>query len=876
MTRNKWQYFALSDRIILAVTLLIVTYLLASSEILWRLDQVLFDAQQHTWARPAPDDVVIVEIDASSLAELGQWPWTRSRHAQLIDQLTEAGARAIALDIIFSEPETDNPTADQALAAAIRRSGRVILPVYMEQSRSGGLPYEALPLPALADGAAGLGHVHVQLDHDGIARSVYLQEGLGSPYWPNLSIAILHYLEPQQWRELPGERNPQQSAGMSTWVRDHRLIIPYAGPPGHFQRISYHRVLSGDFAADTFRDKIVLVGVTVPGLGDSLPTPVSGLSHPMPGVEINANILDAVRSGLAITEIAAGWKLLINSILIILPFVIFPQLTPRNALLASAGLILAAFVISIALLQTSLVWYSPSAVVIPLLAAYPLWSWRRLEYTLKYLNEELETLSREPGVLPSELGADKGQGMDFLKTLLPINGWALCTQNNAVIDQWGSVEVPSAPRASENWQPCGGTLHCKQLVTFDAAYVLYVNLGKDHRPDGALESLLLPLLQEHLRQEDKTVATHGEFLRTRIVKVQQASSRMRAMRSFVHDNLANMADGVIVINNLGKIILANDHAAQYLLNLPDGEQLIGLQFNALTQVLTVEQAVSWEHLFKQSLLKGEPVQFNTRHHNGMDLLIQMAPVVDHQHTGGGLIINLTNITPLRESERRRAEAIGFLSHDLRSPLVSMLAMIHLIREHRKEMPLPEMLDRFDKYANTTVTLAERFVQIMQVESGDDFAPRVLDLSMVVESAISQVWSFAEEKRIKIKLDCDAEREYLIRADLQLLERALVNLINNAVKYSPADTAVDIALTEMGETIQCHIRDHGYGIPAEDIPVIFQRFHRVKTQAHQAAKGFGLGLAFVKAVMDKHGAEIKLESAPGQGTSFYLSFARVTD
>lgn len=876
MTKNKWQYFALSDRIILAVVLLIITHFLASSDVLWRLDQVLFDAQQHTWARPAPDDVVIVEIEASSLAKLGQWPWSRSTHAQLIDRLTESGARAIALDIIFSEPETHNPVADQTLAAAIKRSGRVILPVYMEESRSGGLPFEALPLPLLADAAAGLGHVHVQLDHDGIARSVYLQEGLGSPYWPNLSMAILHYLEPQQWRVLPGERNPEQTAGMSTWVRDYRLIIPYAGPPGHFHRISYHQVLSGEFAAETFRDKIVLVGVTVPGLGDALPTPVSGLSHPMPGVEINANILDAVRNNLAITEIAASWKFLINSILIILPFVIFPQLTPRNALIASAGLIVTAFVISVAALQMSLIWYSPAAVVIPLLAAYPLWSWRRLEYTLKYFNEELETLSREPGVLPNELSVDKEEGMDFLKSLVPINGWALCTRKGAVVDQWGTIDVSPTPQLTQEWQSCGENYYSKTLGSDAAGYLLHVATGKDYHPDDALESLLHPFLQPYLKQPEKPATLHGEFLRTRIFELQQASDRMRIMRSFVHDNLANMADGVIVINNLGKIILANDRAAHYLFNRADGENLIGLQFNVLTRILTIEQACSWEQLFKQSLLKGEPVQFNTRHQSGMDLLVQMAPMVSHQHIGRGLIINLTDITPLRESERRRTEAIGFLSHDLRSPLVSMLAMIHLIREHRKEMSIQEMLDRFEKYANTTVTLAERFVQIMQVEGGDEFNPGLLDLSMIIESAMDQVWSFAAEKRIKLNFDCDTAREYLIRADQRLLERVMVNLINNAVKYSPADSAVDISLHEKGERIQCRIRDHGYGIPAADLPSIFQRFHRVKEATHQAETGFGLGLAFVKAVMDKHSARIELESTLGQGTTFYLSFPGIAE
>src|SRR3954469_16796982 len=144
-----------------AVTLM--TALAAGLGWFWRLDQTLYDAALSLRHRPAPDDIVIVAIDQQSLDQIGRWPWRRAIHATVIDRLTEMGVKGVAVDILLAEPDRSDPAGDEALARALKRNGKVILPVIMEASPSGQLR-EVVPSPVFAAAAAAVGHVHIELD----------------------------------------------------------------------------------------------------------------------------------------------------------------------------------------------------------------------------------------------------------------------------------------------------------------------------------------------------------------------------------------------------------------------------------------------------------------------------------------------------------------------------------------------------------------------------------------------------------------------------------------------------------------------------------------------------------------------------------------
>ena len=376
-----------------AVTLLctVLTVLAAMEGWLWRIDQSIYDSVLTTWTRPPGPDVAIISIDDASLASLGRWPWSRRVHAALIDRVREAGARALVMDILFEAPSNDDPDADRALAQAMRAYGRVVLP--MSQATTGSmLSGEVLPLPMFAQAAAALGHSQVEFDSDGIARSVYLWEGFGAARHPQLALALLRLVAPAAAGHYPppaGTAPDDQQWRRAGWLR-----IPFAGPPGTYPHYSYRAILAGEVPDAALRGKVLLVGATAAGMADAVPTPTSGLSRPMPGVELQANVFDSLRAGQAVDPLPAWVAALLGAVFVVLLMLTLLYAEARTGLLAS--FLLAALAVLLAGIGLHLGnWFGPAPAAVGCLLAYPLWSWRRLEATQRYLDAELIALERE-------------------------------------------------------------------------------------------------------------------------------------------------------------------------------------------------------------------------------------------------------------------------------------------------------------------------------------------------------------------------------------------------------------------------------------------------------------------------------------------------
>ncbi len=362
------------------------------SGLLSRVDNLIFDIGQKLQQSPAPDDVIIVAIDENSLSQLGRWPWPRTAHAKLINRLQQEHAAAIGLDIVFAE--ADAADADQALAAAITQANNVVLPVLLESTRINGQIIETLPLPSLASAAADLGRVHAALDEDGIARSIYLYEGVGAPSWQHFSQAVLNVANHQasQNRFQLNSNAHLEANNPFSLIREQQRIVNFLGPPGHFLSISYAQVLKGEFNKGMFNNKIVLVGATASGMNDLLSTPVSGLRQPMSGVEFHANVLQSMRAHSLITNVKPAISLLILLIAVLLPLLWLPKLSPLKGLLCTLLYLLLIGLVAAILPKLLGLWLAPSAALLSILIAYPVWSWRKLDAAQKYLDFELNYL----------------------------------------------------------------------------------------------------------------------------------------------------------------------------------------------------------------------------------------------------------------------------------------------------------------------------------------------------------------------------------------------------------------------------------------------------------------------------------------------------
>ena len=391
----------------LAVALILLAIALAGSmgSVFRRMDHLVFDLGQLLSRRAVSDDIVLVAIDEESLGRFGRWPWSREIHARLIDVLCAARPAAIGLDIAFSEPQS--PAADEALAQAIRRCGKVVLPLVLEKAQAGGRQIvESPPIPVLRDAVAGLGRVGVRIDEDGMVRSVDLSEGVGVAAWPLFSGALLRVGGAAPAASAPepvgegAQEPPEASYGL---VRDGRRRLQFAGPPGTFPHLSYADVIDGRIPAGSIAGRTVIVGATAVGLGDLFSTPVSADAQPMAGVEIQANVWLGLRSGTLVRELPVGLVALFTVLLALAPLLWLPRLMPSAALLVSSLWMLVPVAFSVGALFCLQLWFPPAGAVLAALFAYPLWSWQRLEAARRHLDLELQELG---GTIPGEGGRD--------------------------------------------------------------------------------------------------------------------------------------------------------------------------------------------------------------------------------------------------------------------------------------------------------------------------------------------------------------------------------------------------------------------------------------------------------------------------------------
>lgn len=348
--------------------LLLATLFLALRGGWWdRLDHAFYDASIAASGRPASQDILILAIDEPSLAQFGRWPWSRQRLAEIVERLADAGSGPVLLDVILSEPQRDDPAADARLAAALARHGQVVLPVFMPSASEPAVR----PLPILA-AHARLGHAQALVDSDGVSRRYLPQEIADGTAYSHVSAVLRD-------RAGPARAVPADSAAR---------LVPFAGPPGHFRRLSVTELLAGRVDPALLRGRTVLLGATATGLGDNLVTPLAGRGGTMPGVEFVANILDGLATGRDTRVVAAPLRLAISAGVLVLLMVALLLTTPRAALLITVAVAVACALLAWLALRLTSWWWPPAAPILLSALAYPLWSWRRLESSLSTMARE--------------------------------------------------------------------------------------------------------------------------------------------------------------------------------------------------------------------------------------------------------------------------------------------------------------------------------------------------------------------------------------------------------------------------------------------------------------------------------------------------------
>lgn len=871
-TFNSWRR-GITEHILLLLSLSLLAGLFVQNNTLWRWDNLLYDAQLSFWSRDVSDDTIIIAIDDESLNEIGRWPWPRSTHARLINKLELESPRVIGLDIIFNEHDIHNPLSDVLLARAMRASGKVVLPVFMSQQSTNSYPIEALPLPEFTNNAAALGHVHIDISDDGIARRVFLKEGIGEPHWLHYSLALLSITD--EAVELDDKINTSEAVqdySSMQWSREYPFLIPYAGPPGHFQHIGYSQVLSGQYPKDLFRDKIVLVGTTAEGLADALPTPLSGKGGTMPGVEIIANVMDAIRHDIRISELQKPWLIVISILLVALPLLIYPYLNPAITLLALFIIVAGTLVAVALLLWLFSLWVPVSTILLFQFISYPLWSWRRLEQAMRHINAELNQLSSRQKSLSLRRDRNISDEIRFIAQFVPIKGWVIQDENGDSIIEEGSVPACNLSSIKAQGWSIDGYRYWTHTRYQNKPCLLGLSMGADSVITDEEMRLLNSLINSPLSNDSHHNAYVEDVLQTKIQQVQSAGIEYEELRRIIDDSLSGMADGVLICSSRGQVMLSNRRAGWYL-HGDDNADINGHSVAEILQHVQQKDGESWKSLLQRVMFRQERVLTHAQHEAGRDLMVEISPLRIIGDVFDGFVVNFSDISLLKASERKRNEVLNFLSHDLRSPLSSMIAMIELAKNKNNIDEIRGMLENMEKNTHKTLHLAEQFLQLSRANTNERLNFYDIDFNSVALNAIDQLWALSNKLKVRIQHTFDHE-ELWTQGEPDLLERAIVNLLSNAIKHSEPGSSVHVVVSNTMEEISCCVIDHGTGISIEELPHLFEMFRRTQGVDVERRQGIGLGLAFVDAVAKRHSGHVDVESKLDEGSSFCLKIPKV--
>ncbi len=873
MTRDNTLNFRSFEQYVLALTLVALSGVLIYTQLPERLNLIVYDFAIRLSPQSVEPNTVIIAVDEKSLDALGQWPWRRSTHSKLIDQLSAAHSKAVAFDIIFAEPDLNHPEDDAAFAHAIKQNTNVFLPLHIHPRSYETTLSEVIPIPELTAAAKNLGHIHVELGIDGIARGFYLKEGLGEPYWPSMSLALAEYTHPNIALDLMNTDSNEENVAAFVNVREGYTMIPFAGVAGTFPTLSYIDVLNGDISPSQLQDKVVLIGATAAGLSDVLPTPVSGLASPMPGVEIHANAYSALVQQATIQPLQQRWIYLLTFAFVLIPVLVLPRLSPEQALPATLLLITGVFLFSLVVLFADRHWYPPASAIIGLITAYPLWSWQRLSQLNKFLNNELERLHHEPALTVRNLAQRPvKQLMSGLIAMLKPDAYVLLSDYQTSEDLDATKLTPPKKLTPSHWFHTENT----SWIKFNRGGITY-KMGLYWESTQEIDkkrAFLHRLKINDVARNHANSFKRYEKIASRIAQVRLAIDSMGDMRRFISDGFENMPDGVIVTDSLGIVLFINSHIEQWL-KLPkqsiEGQPILNvlkLSHSATHSNNPHDQhqrEPDWESIIQKVLVSGDS-SIAESVLGERDLMFHFVPSFASTPGDAGMIINLSDVTSIKQQQRERNELVSFLSHDVRSPLVSQLAMLDGLKSGRIN-PDNETFDKIAHHAHRSLHLAEQFLQINRAEQVNDTQFYECDLLTIVENSVDSIAQQATRKHIDIAID-DTE-ELWINGNAELIERVIINLLSNSVKYSDTNTSITLSLKEYENSAMLSIEDHGYGIAQDELPYIFDRFRRQKASESSGPKGAGLGLNFVSVVIEKHHGTIDVESQLGKGTTFTI-------
>ncbi len=291
---------------------------------------------------------------------------------------------------------------------------------------------------------------------------------------------------------------------------------------------------------------------------------------------------------------------------------------------------------------------------------------------------------------------------------------------------------------------------------------------------------------------------------------------------------------------------------------------------------------------RRVLQSGEPYQtelkFSDRNQT-LELRIALATDHDGNHSNGNgasssplcFAIRVRDVTKMKEFEQLKSDMISLMSHELRTPLTSINGFAELlVLDEKIPEESREFLQIITNESQRMSRMIDTFLSVTQLERADkkEVTKTALRLDEVVRDVLNTVQPVAKKKRIRL-IEQPNGSIPPVAADKSLITQVLIRLLENAIKYSPERTAVTVSTLLEADAVRIVVEDRGYGVPAESIDRIWEKFYRVARDGQEKdEESTGLGLAFVKEVVEQHGGSVAVESEVGRGSKFSFALPRL--
>lgn len=385
-----------------------------------------------------------------------------------------------------------------------------------------------------------------------------------------------------------------------------------------------------------------------------------------------------------------------------------------------------------------------------------------------------------------------------------------------------------------------------------------IRSGAERFSNGLFGQKIFPPRDQTLRNIAESLNLMASQLDEKLGIIEEQGNIQQAV-------LMSMKEGIIAVDHEERILLLNQTAKAFL-------GIGSEEYTGKTLQETVRNS-EIQKFFKQ--VAGEEFTQETEIilQAGKDKTLQLTGtrLLDIKSNSIGTLVVLNDITNIKYLDSIKKDLVANVSHELKTPVTTIKGFIETLRDgaldDRKNAErfldiVLKHIERLNLIIDDLLTLAK-----LEQSGGSEIEMEEQNIKPVIESVAEDFEVKAEHKKIEIKIKCS--EELTGRFNRHLLEQAIGNLLDNAIKYSDKRSTIEIGAMIKDNELNIYVDDEGYGIAGEHIPRLFERFYRIDKARSRDVGGTGLGLAIVKHLVNVHGGNVKVESNPGKGSIFTI-------